>query len=174
VSPSDDSPCEHKLTVGSNHPKAEVIPSVEIIQNALEKVPLQTKEQAYVAFLGFTKALKKIHGLDAPAVVKLANRFSESLGLEEPPALEPSTVGKMGLKGVPGITIRRKTPGASGPGAAGGNGGRNRGPGGGTRKQPFGDSTPSGSAAESGSNKPAVGEPRRKRFKRESKGKGPA
>lgn len=150
----------------STHPKAATIPSAEIIEKALEKVPEQTKEQAYVAFLGFTKALKKIHGMDAPAVVKLANRFSESLGLDEPPALEPSTVGKMGLKGVPGLTIRR--------GAAGGNKGGNRGgpragpTASGGRKQPLADdSTPSASATESRSNQLPVGEPRAKRPRRE-------
>ncbi|KAK0652391.1 P-loop containing nucleoside triphosphate hydrolase protein [Cercophora newfieldiana] len=154
-------------TVEFTHPKAATIPSAEIIQKALEKVPLQTKEQAYVAFLGFTKALKKIHGLDAPLVVKLANRFSESLGLEEPPALEPSTVGKMGLKGVPGLTIKR---GASGRGA-GGNGGGNRGSG---RKQPLDDSTPSTSASGSRGPRPPAGEPRHKRPKRETRGQGSA
>jgi len=132
---------------------------------------VQTKEQAYVAFLGFTKALKKFHGLEAPAVVRLANQFSESLGLEEPPALEPSTVGKMGLKGVPGLTIRRGASGGGGGrgGGGGGRGGARAGPGAGGRKQAFEDSTPSSSAAE-GRGKLPVGEPRRKRPKRGGRG----
>ncbi|KAK0635976.1 P-loop containing nucleoside triphosphate hydrolase protein [Bombardia bombarda] len=90
------------------HPKSTEIPSNEIIARALANIPEVTKAQAYVAFLGFTKTLKKVHGLDSPAVVQLANRFSGAMGLAEPPVLEPSTVGKMGLKGVPGLIIRGK------------------------------------------------------------------
>jgi ATP-dependent RNA helicase MSS116, mitochondrial len=146
--------------------------SASIIEKALEKVPQQAKEQAYVAFLGFTKALKKIHGMDAPEVVKFANRYSESLGLEEPPALEPSTVGKMGLKGVPGLTIRRGASGKGGARAGPGAGGR---PGVGGRKQPLvDDSTPPASSSENRRAKPLAGEPRHKRPKRETRGQGSA
>lgn len=165
-------------TVQFNHPKADPAQSAGIIERALEKVPAQSKEQAYVAFLGFTKALKKIHGLDAPAVVKLANQFAESLGLEEPPALEPSTVGKMGLKGVPGLIVRRGASGGGGGGRGGGNAGRggrpNVGPkagNGGGRKQPFDATT--NFATEANSNRLPVGEPgepRRKKPKRGGRG----
>lgn len=48
-----------------NGPKS----SQEIIEEAFIQVPEQSKAQAYVAYLGFTKTLKKIHGMDAPAVV---------------------------------------------------------------------------------------------------------
>ncbi|KAK5656747.1 hypothetical protein OQA88_4295 [Cercophora sp. LCS_1] len=159
------------------HPKAASVPSTEIIKAALEKVPSQAKEQAYVAFLGFSKALKKIHGLDGPEVVQLANNFSESLGLEEPPALEQSTVSKMGLKGVPGLIIQGKglingggpRPGGGGRSGRGGRGGRGRGGGDGggrgPKKNPFEDS----SAAE-GSNSRPVGEPREPRSKRPRRG----
>jgi len=92
-----------------DHPKAEAIPSEEIIAKALANVPDQTKSQAYIAFLGFTKTLKRVHGLDAPAVVQLANRFATlAMGMDEPPPVEASTVGKMGLKGVPGLIIYGK------------------------------------------------------------------
>ncbi|KAK3326015.1 P-loop containing nucleoside triphosphate hydrolase protein [Apodospora peruviana] len=87
------------------HPKANEIPSEKIIGDALAKVPEENKAQAYVAFLGFTKTLKRIHGMDAPEVVKLANRFAGAMGLDGPPPIEPSTVSKMGLKGVPGLVI---------------------------------------------------------------------
>lgn len=106
--------------------------------------------------MGFTKALKKIHRLDAPAVVKLANQFSEAIGLEEPPALEKSTIGKMGLKGVPGIRVlaggqpKPGRPAKPGP----------------KQKQPLEDVTPAASTAETQSTKP-VGEPRVKRPRRE-------
>ncbi|KAK0720185.1 P-loop containing nucleoside triphosphate hydrolase protein [Lasiosphaeris hirsuta] len=168
-----------KVTKGA-HPKAEAVPSADIIQKALAKVPDQTKEQAYVAFLGFTKTLKKIHGLDSVAVVQLANRFSASLGVSEPPMLEASTVGKMGLKGVPGLNIRRgpapprgDAGGRGGRGGRGGSsgGGRGRGgPGAGGRKKPFEpDSTPSASAGEGGviGGRPAGG-PDRKRPRRDA------
>lgn len=88
-------------------------------------MPEASKAQAYVSFLGFTKTLTKIHGLNPTAVVALANRYSASLGLASPPALEAQTVGKMGLKGVPGLNVK---PRGSGP--SGGGGGRNGGGGG--------------------------------------------
>ncbi|KAK3942460.1 hypothetical protein QBC46DRAFT_339409 [Diplogelasinospora grovesii] len=116
------------------HPRASTIPSADIVQAALARVSDTSKTQAYVAYIGFTRALSKVMGLDARGVVHLSNRFSESIGCDEPPALEASTIGKMGLKGVPGLTIKRKTggnqesgDGRKGGGAPGGGGRRGRG-----------------------------------------------
>lgn len=58
----------------------------------------------------------------------LANRYSSSLGLASPPFLEAQTVGKMGLKGVPGLNVK---PGGAGRGRGGGGGGFGGGGGGG-------------------------------------------
>ncbi|KAM7214865.1 hypothetical protein V8F06_009773 [Rhypophila decipiens] len=96
-------------TITFDHPKATAIPSQEIIKTALERVDDDAKNKAYVAFIGFTHALKRVYGLEPRGVVKLANDFAElAMGMDEPPILEASTVGKMGLKGVPGLRISGK------------------------------------------------------------------
>ena len=132
---------------------AAKVPSAKIIEEALAKVPEVTKAQAYVAYLGFSKALKKIHGVDAEGVVKLANQFSEAMGLEEPPYLEKSTIGKMGLKGVPGIRSSTRVRPNAGP-----------------KKQRLDEETPTASASET--QDLPVGEPRTKKPKREGRGRG--
>jgi ATP-dependent RNA helicase MSS116 len=86
-----------------------------------------SKNQAYVSFLGFTKSMTKIHGLSPADLVAMANRYSASLGLAEPPVLEARTVGKMGLKGVPGLNV--ESGGAKGGRGGGGRGGFGGGPG---------------------------------------------
>lgn len=78
----------------------------------------------------------KKFGLQPESVVAFNNRFAESMGCAETPELSPQTVGKMGLRGVPGLVIEGKglvtaKPGAAGarPGRGGGAGGRGgRGP----------------------------------------------
>jgi ATP-dependent RNA helicase MSS116 len=40
--------------------------------------------------------------------VDLANRFSLSIGCVKPPGIDPQTIGKMGLKGVPGLSIEKR------------------------------------------------------------------
>ncbi|KAH8898998.1 DEAD-domain-containing protein [Thozetella sp. PMI_491] len=95
-----------------NHPKASSFPSAQIIKQAFAKIPDQSKGQAYAAYLGFMKGQNKITKLNSASLVQLANRFSASMGCAEPPELEASTIGKMGLKGVPGL---RKRPKATAP-----------------------------------------------------------
>jgi ATP-dependent RNA helicase MSS116 len=63
-------------------------------------------EQAYGAWLGFYNSNLKKCGWDKPELVVNANTFSRYLGLSEVPFLEKKTVGKMGLKGVPGLRVK--------------------------------------------------------------------
>jgi ATP-dependent RNA helicase MSS116, mitochondrial len=66
-------------------------------------------EQAYQAWLGFYNSnLRACGGWDKRTLVAMANKFSEIIGFAEPPGLEAKTVGKMGLKGVPGLRIERR------------------------------------------------------------------
>ncbi|SPQ21473.1 bcfa9434-e356-4cd5-b67d-6798695fda4a [Thermothielavioides terrestris] len=88
------------------HPKAAVYPSRDIIQSALAKVPLETKEQAYTGNLGFIKSMMKRYGLDRARVVDLANRFARAFGCPAIPELNPVVVAKMGLRGVPGLVLQ--------------------------------------------------------------------
>ncbi|KAK0727696.1 P-loop containing nucleoside triphosphate hydrolase protein [Lasiosphaeria miniovina] len=87
------------------HPQLATFNSDKVISSALAKVPLQTKEQAYIAFLGYTNSQKKDYGIQSDGVVRLANELSEAMGLTQLPMIEARTVGKMGLKGVPGLNV---------------------------------------------------------------------
>ena len=66
----------------------------------------QSAEKAYQAYLGsYNSCLRKI-GFDKNDLVRSANIFALEIGLKEPPFLEKKTVGKMGLKGIPGLKVR--------------------------------------------------------------------
>lgn len=84
--------------------------------------------QAYAAWLGFYKSAPGL-SMSTSQLVGTANEFSSIIGCAEPPELEAKTVGKMGLKGVPGLRIAGK--GAPGGGRGGGGGGYGQGGGGG-------------------------------------------
>jgi ATP-dependent RNA helicase MSS116, mitochondrial len=63
--------------------------------------------QAYQAWLGFYNSHTKDCKWDKPTLVHMANQFATTMGFDEPPGLLAKTVGKMGLKGVPGLRIER-------------------------------------------------------------------
>ena len=87
--------------------------------------------KAYGAWLGFYNGNLKKCGWDKPNLVQQANFYATTLGLSEQPALEKKTIGKMGLKGVPGLKIGDSGNGGRGGGGRGGGG---RGGGGGFRR----------------------------------------
>lgn len=76
------------------------------VQNAMENVAPQVKQRAYSSYIGFlagSSHMRKMR-LDKPGLVQLANDFAiRGMGCPEPPPMEKRTVGKMGLKGVPGF-----------------------------------------------------------------------
>ena len=90
------------------------------------QVPLDTKSMAYAAYLGFYKSAPGM-SMSPVQVVELANTFSRIIGCPEPPELEAKTIGKMGLKGVPGLRIAGRGPSGAGPPGGGGRGGGGRG-----------------------------------------------
>lgn len=67
---------------------------------------IRSAEQAYIAWLGFYNShLRKI-GFDKPVLVQMANQFAQAvMQLAQQPAIQKKTVGKMGLKGVPGLRL---------------------------------------------------------------------
>jgi len=69
---------------------------------------LTTAEQCYQSWLGFYHThQRKIKWSNDHLVVE-ANRFAtEVMRLREIPSLLPKTIGKLGLRGVPGLRIRR-------------------------------------------------------------------
>jgi len=75
-----------------------------MVQQALARVDPKTGEQAYQAWLGFYNSQRRVRW-SKPELVQQANRYAEIIGLQYQPTLEKKTVGKMGLKGVPGLRL---------------------------------------------------------------------
>ena len=58
------------------------------------------------AWLGFYNSHLRKLGWDKPQLVRTANELAQCWGYShQPPALQRKTVGKMGLKGVPGLHV---------------------------------------------------------------------
>lgn len=81
--------------------------------------------QAYQAWLGFYNSHLRKLGWSKPQLVEWANAQAFYLGLVSgPPALQARTVGKMGLKGTPGLNVEKGPSGGGGGGRGGGGRGR--------------------------------------------------
>ncbi|KAG8374904.1 hypothetical protein BUALT_Bualt10G0044100 [Buddleja alternifolia] len=76
------------------------------IGESMGKIDVSVKEAAYHAWLGYYNSISAI-GRDKTSLVEFANQFSASIGLQKPPSLYRKTAVKMGLKGIPGIQIRK-------------------------------------------------------------------
>lgn len=88
-------------------PLPQLDPEVKTkIDDSIAKVDGSIKEAAYHAWLGYYNSIKET-GRDKTTLVELANQFSESIGLQQPPSLFRKTAIKMGLKDIPGIRIRK-------------------------------------------------------------------
>ncbi|KAL0426110.1 UNVERIFIED_CONTAM: DEAD-box ATP-dependent RNA helicase 31 [Sesamum radiatum] len=72
------------------------------VERALAHVEMKNKEAAYQAWLGYYNSNKNV-GRDKYRLVELANEFSHSMGLDNPPAIPKLVLGKMGLKNIPGL-----------------------------------------------------------------------
>uniref|UniRef100_J3MEM8 ATP-dependent RNA helicase n=2 Tax=Oryza brachyantha TaxID=4533 RepID=J3MEM8_ORYBR len=72
------------------------------VEKALAHVEVKDKELAYQAWLGYYNSNKYI-GRDKYQLVSLANEFSRSLGLNNPPAVPKLVLRKMGLNNIPGL-----------------------------------------------------------------------
>jgi ATP-dependent RNA helicase MSS116 len=78
-------------------------------QAALRSLPSKTTITAYQAWLGFYNGKQKKLGWNARELVRQANLFAtNNCMLAEPPALMAKTVGKMGLRGTPGLRVEGK------------------------------------------------------------------
>ncbi|XP_010533697.1 PREDICTED: probable DEAD-box ATP-dependent RNA helicase 48 [Tarenaya hassleriana] len=76
------------------------------VDDSMAKIDTSVKEAAYHAWLGYYNSIRET-GRDKTTLAELANQFCRSIGLQKPPALFRRTAVKMGLKGVPGIPIRK-------------------------------------------------------------------
>nr|XP_010924855.1 DEAD-box ATP-dependent RNA helicase 31 isoform X2 [Elaeis guineensis] len=75
------------------------------VERALSYVETKNKSSAYQAWLGYYNSNKNI-GRDKTRLVELANEFSQSMGLNKPPAIPKLIVRKMGLTNVPGLCTK--------------------------------------------------------------------
>ena len=77
------------------------------VEQAMYQIDEVVKQRAYSSFLGFfagSGLLKPLH-LDKPGLVQMANELAmRGMYCPEPPPMEKKTIGKMGLKGIPGFT----------------------------------------------------------------------
>ncbi|KAL2048574.1 hypothetical protein N7G274_000486 [Stereocaulon virgatum] len=97
------------------------------MSRALQGVDPKSKQKAYSAYLGFMKGFANKMQMDTAKLVKMANHFAlNGMQCDEVPEMEKKTIGKMGLKGVPGIryakplqegqaTVKRGIPGTETP-----------------------------------------------------------
>ena len=78
-----------------------------MIEQAMYRIDEVVKQRAYSSFLGFFAGsgfLKPLR-MDKVDLVHMANEMAvEGMYCPEPPPMEKKTIGKMGLKGVPGFT----------------------------------------------------------------------
>jgi hypothetical protein len=72
------------------------------VEKALAHVGVKDKESAYQAWLGYYSSNKWI-ARDKYQLVSLANEFSRSMGLNNPPAVPKLALRKMGLNNTPGL-----------------------------------------------------------------------
>ncbi|XVF80222.1 hypothetical protein PTKIN_Ptkin15bG0053800 [Pterospermum kingtungense] len=75
------------------------------VEKALSNVEMKTKESAYQAWLGYYNSEKNV-GRDKHRLVELANEFSRSMGLDNPPTIPKLVLGKMGLRNIPGLRAK--------------------------------------------------------------------
>ena len=78
-----------------------------MVEQAMYQIDETVKQRAYSSFLGFFAGsgfLKPLR-MDKVGLVQMANEMAvKGMYCPEPPPMEKNTIGKMGLKGVPGFT----------------------------------------------------------------------
>lgn len=62
-------------------------------------------KMAWSAWLGYYNGMLKKLGMTKTELVELSIFYAASIGLSQIPALPKKTIGKMGMKGVPGLRI---------------------------------------------------------------------
>ena len=78
----------------------------------LQSTDPMKKQKAYSAYLGFMKGFLKHMKMSTTGLVNLANDFAvKGLRCSEVPEMDKKVIGKMGLKGVPGIRFAKPSLG---------------------------------------------------------------
>lgn len=79
------------------------------ISKAVAKLPEKTITAAYQAWLGFYNSNLKVLKFNKEDLVRMGNKFAHQVcHTTEPPELHANVVGKMGLRGIPGINVASK------------------------------------------------------------------
>ncbi|CAL8464262.1 g3797 [Coccomyxa elongata] len=99
----------------------------EAVEAGLAAVQYESKAQAYRTWLGFYKGFLKMCKWTPERLVQAANQYAATLGCSGPPPIEKRTVGKMGMKGVPGLNIVASLDVERPGGRGGGRGGQGQG-----------------------------------------------
>ncbi|KAG5636465.1 hypothetical protein H0H81_007945 [Sphagnurus paluster] len=102
-------------------------PTAEVAQALAEKVTADTKAQAYRAWLGYYNSHLRLLGWDKGSLIQAGNTYlREALGWaagQPLPEMETRLIGKMGLKGVPGLNVVKTAPRVGRGGGGGARGG---------------------------------------------------
>jgi len=107
---------------------AQLSEEAQRVAGYLSRLPGSSTTAAYQAWLGFYNShLKRLNWSKEQLVANANSWYANVCGRAEPPALQAKTVGKMGLRGTPGLNVE------PGGGGGGGGGGGRRGGGGGGR-----------------------------------------
>ena len=105
-----DIPVDSEVEDLLNNPVADEIN--DLLQEGLGRISngdkqlVQSAQMAYQAFLGYYLGqMKRTKVRSKEELVGIANYYSSLMGLNEIPELKKNLIGKMGLKGVPGIVV---------------------------------------------------------------------
>eukprot|EP01062_Namystynia_karyoxenos_P001359 TRINITY_DN10463_c1_g2_i1.p1 TRINITY_DN10463_c1_g2~~TRINITY_DN10463_c1_g2_i1.p1 ORF type:complete len:759 (+),score=200.31 TRINITY_DN10463_c1_g2_i1:112-2388(+) len=87
--------------------RCELSPTAEqyaAVRQGKRQMSRQSSSQAYQAWLGYYNSCPGLR-FSKPELVQMANYWAQVMGCPSTPALQKKTVGKMGLKGVPGLVV---------------------------------------------------------------------
>ncbi|KAK5955502.1 hypothetical protein OHC33_003142 [Knufia fluminis] len=85
---------------------SDAVAHASSVERAMHAIDETVKQRAYSSFLGFFagSGLLKPLRMDKAGLVRMANEMAmQGMHCPEPPPMEKKTIGKMGLKGVPGF-----------------------------------------------------------------------
>lgn len=112
------------LPIENTASPSESVDSSVTISRAVSRLPERTIGCAYQAWLGFYNGNLKALRWSKEDLVRMGNEFATQVCQQtEPPPLNAMTVGKMGLKGVPGLIIDRSNSAGKPNSSRGGRGG---------------------------------------------------
>lgn len=105
-------PYEHTAAILKDEKAAATVTQI-MARNVDPKV----KQKAYSSYMGFMMGSLNKLKLQPAGLVTMANQLAvHGMGCPEPPEMEKRTIGKMGLRGVPGIIYAKPTIDTNGDG----------------------------------------------------------